>query len=62
MICKKCDGQGVITKVTQLSGDDDDVMCGSMAALLTCGLSLLVTTRTKEVCCPRCGGTGEVGR
>lgn len=62
MICKKCDGQGVITKVTQLSGDDDDVMSGAMAALMTCGLSLLVTTRLKEVRCQRCFGTGETGR
>ena len=61
MICKKCDGQGVVTKVTQLSGDDDDVMCGTMSALLTCGLSLLVTTRLKEVRCPRCRGSGRVG-
>lgn len=62
MICKKCDGQGVITKVTQLDGSDDDVVGGTMAALMTCGLSLLVTTRLKEVRCPRCYGTGEVGR
>ena len=61
MICKKCDGQGVITKITQLSGDDEDVMCGIVGALLTMGASLLVTTRLKEVRCPRCYGVGEVG-
>lgn len=61
MLCKKCDGQGVVTRVTQLSGDSDDVLGGTMAALMTCGLSLLVTTRLKEKRCPRCLGTGETG-
>ena len=61
MICKKCDGEGVVTKLTQLSGSDEDVPMGVMMGLLTCGLSLLVTTRLKEVTCPRCRGTGYVG-
>jgi len=61
MICKKCHGQGVITKLTQLDGTYDDEMCGVMGAILTCGVSLLFTTRTKEVRCPRCDGTGETG-
>lgn len=61
MICKKCDGQGVVTTLTQLDGDEGDVAMGTLFGLMTCGLSLLVTTRTKEVRCPRCGGTGEVG-
>ena len=62
MICRKCNGQGVVTKVTQLSGEGDDVLIGNMAAIMSCGLSYLVTTRLKEVRCPRCGGTGEIGR
>ena len=62
MICSKCDGQGRITKLTQLDGTDDDVINGTMGALLTCGVSLLFTTRTREVLCPRCYGSGDVGR
>lgn len=61
MICKKCKGQGVITKITQMSGDGDDVMCGTMGALITMGASLLVTTRLKEATCPRCHGSGKTG-
>lgn len=61
MICSKCDGQGIITKITQLSGDNDDVMCGIFAAAMTMGVSLLITTRIKEVICTRCNGCGEVG-
>lgn len=59
--CKKCDGQGVVTELTQLSGSEDDVTLGVMGAFLTGGLSLLATTRTKDVRCPRCGGAGRVG-
>ena len=61
MICKKCDGQGVVTRLVQLSGTGDDTMCGVMGALLTMGVSLLATTRLKEVQCPRCYGRGKVG-
>ena len=57
MICKKCDGQGVITKITQRGEDGIWVM----AALLTYGLSLPFTTTTREVTCPRCHGLGRVG-
>ena len=61
MICKKCGGQGVVTKIVQLSGSEDDTVSGVMGALLTFGLSLPFTTRTKEVNCPRCNGWGRVG-
>ncbi len=60
-ICKKCDGQGVVTRITQLDGSDEGLMVGVCGALLTMGVSLLATTRTKEVRCPRCGGWGRVG-
>jgi hypothetical protein len=60
-ICKKCDGQGVVSKLTQLDGSEEGLMGGLMFAALTCGVSLLATTRTKEVRCPRCNGYGRVG-
>lgn len=60
-ICRKCDGQGVVTRLTQLDGSEEGVFGGVMFACLTMGASLLVTTRTKEVTCPRCDGLGRVG-
>lgn len=61
MICAKCKGQRVVTKIVQLDGEEGDNLAGFMFAALTTGLSLLFTTRLKEVRCPRCGGTGRVG-
>lgn len=57
MICKKCNGQGVVTKITQ-RGEAGD---GIMLAIITCGLSLPLTTTTREVTCPRCRGFGRCG-
>ncbi len=60
MICKKCNGQGVEKYVTQLDGDEDGVVAGIFAGLMTAGISLLFTTRVKERTCSRCGGRGRV--
>jgi hypothetical protein len=57
MICKKCEGQGVITTV----GQRVDTEAAVGLALLTMGASLLLTTCPKEKRCPRCQGTGRVG-
>jgi DnaJ-class molecular chaperone len=62
MQCHKCDGQGVITKVQQLDGQGEDNILAGLFGVMTCGLSLLVTTKLREITCPRCGGTGETGR
>lgn len=58
MPCNKCKGQGSVKKITQLSGDETDIMGGVMAGIITMGLSLLVTTRIKDAVCDLCGGTG----
>lgn len=45
MICKKCNGQGVVSRIVQLDGDEDSTALGVCSALLTMGLSLPFTTR-----------------
>lgn len=60
MKCKKCDGQGVVTELCQ-RGDFGTRDANIGLAIMTMGVSLLFTTTTEEVICPRCGGLGEVG-
>jgi hypothetical protein len=57
MICKKCGGQGKITRLCQ-TDDGYEIPL----ALLSFGTSLIFTTTTREITCDRCYGTGETGK
>ncbi len=58
MNCRKCNGTGTVTKLTQRGGPHcHDANIG--LAIMTLGLSLLATTTTKYSVCPVCSGTGK---